>query len=87
MLLVQRRRGHSTRELHYPRQVSHGKQAWSQIAGLTCPVAHSDMAMSNLLACERPSVRALMVKGDMVVDEENRNSEPWSGEFGCEGCY
>lgn len=35
----------------------------------------SDMAMSNLLACERPSVRALIVKGDMIVDEENRNSE------------
>lgn len=35
----------------------------------------SDMAMSNLLACERDSVRNVQVRGDMIVDETNRNSE------------
>jgi hypothetical protein len=35
---------------------------------------NSDMAMSNLLTCERPSLRAIVVKGDMVVDEVNRNT-------------
>ena len=39
------------------------------------------MAMSNLLACERPGLRALQVKGDLVVDAENRNSKRYD-QFG-----
>ena len=35
----------------------------------------SDMAMTQLLISQRPSLQNIIVKGDLIVDESNRDSE------------
>jgi hypothetical protein len=36
---------------------------------------NSDMAMTQLLVSQRPSLQNIIVKGDLIIDESNRDSE------------
>lgn len=36
---------------------------------------YSDMAMTQLLVSQRPSLQNIIVKGDLIIDESNRDSE------------
>jgi hypothetical protein len=39
----------------------------------------SDMAMTQLLVSQRPSLQNIIVKGDLIIDESNRDSESDTG--------
>lgn len=38
-------------------------------------ISHSDMAMTQLLVSQRPSLQNIVVKGDLLIDESNRDSK------------
>jgi hypothetical protein len=48
----------------------------SEGQALTNSITASDMAMTQLLISQRPSLQNIIVKGDLIVDESNRDSKP-----------